>query len=74
MTQGDHVITGHGTNSQGNHWCTRDHGDRGNGFHYSNKDGSYYYDNPNGTKYHNDGAGKATLSTPDGRVIDLGKK
>ncbi|KAG2075495.1 hypothetical protein BDR04DRAFT_1091753 [Suillus decipiens] len=74
MTQGDYVTTGHGTNSQGNHWCTRDYGDRGTGIHYSNKDGSFYYDNPDGTKYHNNGAGRETLTTPDGRVIDVSKK
>jgi hypothetical protein len=36
---GDYSVTGHGTNDQGNHYCTRDYGDSGNNnaYHYSNR-------------------------------------
>lgn len=43
-----------GTNSQGNHYCSRDYGinvANPNSYHYSNRDGSYYYSNPNGSTY-----------------------
>ncbi|KAG1761524.1 hypothetical protein EDD22DRAFT_953984 [Suillus occidentalis] len=71
--RGEYTVTGHGTNKEGNHWCTRDYGSDGTGHHYSNKDGSFYYQNPDGSKYHNNGAGKATFTTPNGRVIGLQK-
>ncbi|KAG0701204.1 hypothetical protein DFH29DRAFT_927882 [Suillus ampliporus] len=74
MTQrGKSTITGHGTNKQGNHWCTRDYGSCGTGFHYSNTDDSYYYKNPDGSTVHVDKFGQKTLTTPDGRVIKLQK-
>ncbi|QRV98439.1 E4 ubiquitin-protein ligase UFD2 [Ceratobasidium sp. AG-Ba] len=44
--------SGSGTNSQGNHYCSRDYGSSApnqNSYHYSNTDGSYYYSNPNGS-------------------------
>ncbi|KAJ7455309.1 hypothetical protein B0H11DRAFT_251627 [Mycena galericulata] len=40
-----YIVTGSGTNSQGNHWCNRE-SSAGSGYHYSNSDGSYYYSNP----------------------------
>jgi hypothetical protein len=73
MADRDFVVTGSGTNKEGNHWCTRDYGESGTGHHYSNKDGSYYYQNPDGSKYYNNGSGNATFTTPDGRVIKLEK-
>ncbi|KAI9566924.1 hypothetical protein HD554DRAFT_2174068 [Boletus coccyginus] len=60
---GSYKYTGSGTNSQGNHHCSRDYGSAGTGYHYSNADGSYYYNNPDGSKYYNNGK-MATLSTP----------
>ncbi|RDI87305.1 hypothetical protein Vi05172_g2873 [Venturia inaequalis] len=62
-----YTITGSGTNSQGNHYCSRDYGSsasNGNSYHYSNTDGSYYYSNPNGSTYHNDGNGGSTYTKP----------
>ncbi|KAF8840921.1 hypothetical protein BDN67DRAFT_967841 [Paxillus ammoniavirescens] len=44
---GSYSHTGHGTNSQGNHYCSCDYGSSGTGYHFSNTDGSYYYSNPN---------------------------
>ncbi|KAF8896120.1 hypothetical protein BD779DRAFT_562769 [Infundibulicybe gibba] len=42
-----YTVTGSGTNSQGNHYCSRqDSG--GSGYHYSNTNESYYYQNTNG--------------------------
>ncbi|KAI7469021.1 hypothetical protein KC357_g6624 [Hortaea werneckii] len=57
-----------GTNSQGNHYCTRDYGSsasNSNSYHYSNSDGSYYYSNPNGSTYYNSGSGYSNY-TPSG--------
>ncbi|KAG2114853.1 hypothetical protein DEU56DRAFT_985106 [Suillus clintonianus] len=73
MTECDFTITGHGTNKEGNHWCTRDYGSSGTGHHYSNKDGSFYYKNPDGSQYFNNGSGKAALTTPNSHVVDLQK-
>lgn len=62
--------TGSGTNSQGNHWCSRDYGSGAsnqNSYHYSNQNGSYYYSNPNGSTYYNPGnGGSATYTPPSG--------
>ncbi|TGZ79112.1 hypothetical protein EX30DRAFT_397274 [Ascodesmis nigricans] len=72
----EYTHTGSGTNSQGNHWCSRDYGTSAsnlNSYHYSNKEGSYYYSNPNGSTYHNDGAGKAVYTPPAGNS-NSGKK
>ncbi|KIM40530.1 hypothetical protein M413DRAFT_28346 [Hebeloma cylindrosporum] len=33
----DYTVTGSGTNDQGNHWCSRQGNDGGNGYHHSNK-------------------------------------
>ncbi|RPB19661.1 hypothetical protein L211DRAFT_842378 [Terfezia boudieri ATCC MYA-4762] len=65
--QGSYEYKSSGTNSQGNHYCSRDYGPSApnpNSYHYSNKDGSYYYSNPNGSTYHNDGKGAATYNPP----------
>ena len=54
-----------GTNSQGNHYCTRgDSTASGGAYHYSNTNGSYYYQNNNGSTYYNDGAGSAKYTAP----------
>ncbi|TDL28848.1 hypothetical protein BD410DRAFT_712098 [Rickenella mellea] len=61
--------TGSGTNSQGNHYCSRDYGSSAsnqNSYHYSNTNGSYYYSNPNGSTYYNDGQGGSTYTPPSG--------
>ncbi|KAF8599920.1 hypothetical protein BDV93DRAFT_477053 [Ceratobasidium sp. AG-I] len=61
--------TGHGTNSQGNHYCSRDYGSsasNSNSYHYSNSNGSYYYSNPNGSTYYNSGDGHASYTSPSG--------
>ncbi|KAH8743774.1 hypothetical protein F5883DRAFT_655603 [Diaporthe sp. PMI_573] len=58
-----------GSNSQGNHYCTRDYGSGAsnpNSYHYSNSDGSYYYSNPNGSTYYNNGHGISTYTPPSG--------
>ncbi|KAI0905493.1 hypothetical protein F4824DRAFT_497732 [Ustulina deusta] len=58
-----------GTNSQGNHYCARDHGSSAsnpNSYHYSNTDGSYYYSNPNGSTYYNNGQGSSNYTSPSG--------
>ena len=51
---GSYSYTSSGTNSQGNHYCSRDYGSsaaNSNSYHYSNSNGSYYYSNPNGSTY-----------------------
>ncbi|KAN0087848.1 hypothetical protein V8E55_006469 [Tylopilus felleus] len=58
--------TGGGVNSRGNHWCARDFGSAGFGYHYSNADGSFYYYNPNGSTYYNDGRGFSRYTSPSG--------
>ncbi|KAG6330745.1 hypothetical protein ID866_8343 [Astraeus odoratus] len=60
--------TGSGTNSQGNHYCSRDYGSSGTGYHYSNQGGSYYYSNPNGSTYYNNGSGYSQYTSPSGDV------
>ncbi|OAA61722.1 hypothetical protein SPI_04581 [Niveomyces insectorum RCEF 264] len=55
-----------GTNSQGNHYCSRDYGNGSNAYHYSNNNGSYYYQNPSGSTYYNNGAGGSTYTSPSG--------
>ncbi|CCG84569.1 protein of unknown function [Taphrina deformans PYCC 5710] len=45
-------VSGSGTNSQGNHYCSRDYGSsasNSNAYHYSNQDGSYHYSNSDGS-------------------------
>ncbi|KAH7335008.1 hypothetical protein B0J17DRAFT_618126 [Rhizoctonia solani] len=70
----------HGTNSQGNHYCSRDYGSSApnqNSYHYRqvyppiyvclyNTDGSYYYSNPNGSSYYNSGSGHTNYTSPSG--------
>ncbi|GAA5966641.1 hypothetical protein JCM8115_000234 [Rhodotorula mucilaginosa] len=58
--------SGSGSNSQGNHYCSRDYGNGSNSYHYSNSDGSYYYANSNGSTYHNNGSGGATYTSSKG--------
>ncbi|PCD46006.1 hypothetical protein AU210_001422 [Fusarium oxysporum f. sp. radicis-cucumerinum] len=65
----DYTTKNSGTNSLGNHYCSRDYGtsaSNSNSYHYSNTDGSYYYSNPNGSTYHNDGQGSSTYTSPSG--------
>jgi len=56
-----------GTNSAGNHYCTRgDSKASGGAYHYSNSNGSYYYQNTNGSTYYSNpstGFSKYTSST-----------
>ncbi|PFH59174.1 hypothetical protein XA68_12735 [Ophiocordyceps unilateralis] len=62
-----------GTNSQGNHYCSRDYGSdvaNTNSYHYSNTDGSYYYSNSNGSTYYNDGQGASVYTAPDGQSYE----
>ncbi|RFN47133.1 hypothetical protein FIE12Z_8658 [Fusarium flagelliforme] len=66
-----------GTNSQGNHYCSRDYGSsasNSNSYHYSNTDGSYYYSNPNGSTYHNNGQGSSTYTAPNGNSYSSDSK
>ncbi|KAG2413060.1 hypothetical protein HFD88_010619 [Aspergillus terreus] len=74
-----YYYTDSGTNSQGNHWCSRDYGTgsdsngagRGDAYHYSNQNGSYYYSNSNGSTYYNNGKGEAWYTSGgDTRKID----
>ncbi|KAI9927273.1 hypothetical protein ASPWEDRAFT_177733 [Aspergillus wentii DTO 134E9] len=59
-----YTYTGFGTNSQGNHYCSRDYGSgasNSDSYHYSNSvpmnsNGSYYYSNPNDSTYYNNGS------------------
>jgi len=65
---GGYSYNSSGTNSQGNHYCSRDYGSDApnqNSYHYSNQDGSYYYSNSNGSTYYNDGQGGSKY-TPSG--------
>ncbi|KAF2157551.1 hypothetical protein K461DRAFT_264437 [Myriangium duriaei CBS 260.36] len=69
-----YTVTSSGTNSQGNHYCSRDYGSsasNSNSYHYSNTDGSYYYSNPNGSTYHNDGQGSSTYTPPGGNATGV---
>ncbi|RAH62504.1 hypothetical protein BO85DRAFT_445914 [Aspergillus piperis CBS 112811] len=73
----DFSYKGSGTNSQGNHWCSRDYGSgssNSNSYHYSNSDGSYYYSNPNGSTYYNNGSGGSTYTPPSGNGGSTRKK
>ncbi|KAL4257935.1 hypothetical protein AB1N83_009799 [Pleurotus pulmonarius] len=56
-SNGGYSYNSSGTNSQGNHYCSRDYGNGSNSYHYSNQDGSYYYRNPNGSTYHSSSSG-----------------
>ncbi|KAL1588294.1 hypothetical protein WHR41_02860 [Cladosporium halotolerans] len=61
--------TSSGTNSQGNHYCSRDYGasaSNQNSYHYSNANGSYYYSNPNGSTYYNNGSGGSKYTPGNG--------
>lgn len=68
-----YTTTSSGTNSQGNHYCSRDYGSgaaNSNSYHYSNSNGSYYYSNPNGSTYYNSGpsgGGNSTYTPPGGK-------
>ncbi|KAI5995817.1 hypothetical protein F5J12DRAFT_855199 [Pisolithus orientalis] len=66
----DYSYTGSGTNSSGNHWCSRDYGTSGTGYHYSNSDSSYYYSNPNGSTYFNSGDDYSKYTSPSGDVYE----
>ena len=73
-----YTIPSSGTNSNGNHYCSRDYGSSAqnqNSYHYSNKDGSYYYSNSNGSTYYNPGSsGKGqTTYTPSSSPDSSGK-
>ncbi|EJD54314.1 hypothetical protein AURDEDRAFT_156095 [Auricularia subglabra TFB-10046 SS5] len=69
MSGKDYSYTGSGTNSQGNHYCTRSDNDTGaHSYHYSNSDGSYYYSNSNGSTYYNSGTGYAQYTSPSGQT------
>ncbi|GHJ86316.1 hypothetical protein NliqN6_2718 [Naganishia liquefaciens] len=57
--------TGRGINSQGNSYDNRSY-PSGDGYHYSNANGSYYYSNPNGSTYYNSGDGYAQYKSPAG--------
>ncbi|KAG7452434.1 uncharacterized protein BT62DRAFT_924992 [Guyanagaster necrorhizus] len=64
-----YTYTGSGTNSRGNHYCSR--ADSGTGkpsYHYSNTDGSYYYSNSNSSTYYNSGTGYSQYTSPGGNV------
>ncbi|KIO21182.1 hypothetical protein M407DRAFT_245554 [Tulasnella calospora MUT 4182] len=66
---GGYDVTSSGTNSQGNHYCSRDYGEsasNSNSYHYSNTDGSYYYSNPNGSTYYDSGSGYANYTNSAG--------
>ncbi|KPI34992.1 uncharacterized protein AB675_11900 [Cyphellophora attinorum] len=68
-TSGGYHYTGSGTNSQGNHYCSRDYGSSAsnqNSYHYSNSNGSYYYYNANGSTYYNNGQGGSTYTPSSG--------
>ncbi|GAA5960809.1 hypothetical protein JCM3765_000825 [Sporobolomyces pararoseus] len=61
--------TSSGSNSQGNHYCSRDYGSGAksdNSYHYSNQNGSYYYSNSDGSKYYNSGDGYSSYTKSDG--------
>ncbi|KAL8651810.1 MAG: hypothetical protein Q9210_003048 [Variospora velana] len=66
-------VTSTGTNSQGNHYCSRDYSSgnsqpaNSNSYHYSNSNGSYYYSNPNGSTYYNTGDGGSKYTAPGGK-------
>ncbi|KAF8071800.1 hypothetical protein FPV67DRAFT_1482762 [Lyophyllum atratum] len=67
MSDKGYKYTGSGTNSQGNHYCSRQDSNTGNsGYHYSNTNGSYYYQNTNGSTYYNDGAGSSRYTSANG--------
>ncbi|KAF2716752.1 hypothetical protein K431DRAFT_202727, partial [Polychaeton citri CBS 116435] len=64
-----YTVTSSGTNSQGNHYCSRNYhstASNPNSFHYSNIDGSYYYSNPNGSTCYNSGTGSSRYTPPSG--------
>ncbi|KAJ7582655.1 hypothetical protein C8J56DRAFT_955385 [Mycena floridula] len=60
--------TGSGTNSQGNHYCSRATDSGNTGYHYSNSNGSYYYANTNGSTYYNSGSGYSQYTSPSGQT------
>ncbi|KIM40531.1 hypothetical protein M413DRAFT_445975 [Hebeloma cylindrosporum] len=68
-----YTYTGSGTNSQGNHYCSREGTNGGSGYHYSNTNGSYYYQNTNGSTYYNSGSGQSTYTSPSGQTKTTGK-
>ncbi|ODH26157.1 hypothetical protein ACO22_04791 [Paracoccidioides brasiliensis] len=69
-SSGVYTYKSSGTNSQGNHYCSRDY-DSGaansNSYHYSNSNGSYYYSNPSGSTYYNNGKGSFTFTATSGK-------
>ncbi len=65
-----YTYSGSGTNSQGNHYCSRDYGSNASNsytYHYSNSNGSYYYSNPDSSTYYNDGKGNANYNPPSSK-------
>ncbi|KAH7105048.1 hypothetical protein BKA62DRAFT_691513 [Auriculariales sp. MPI-PUGE-AT-0066] len=69
MSDKGYTYTGSGTNSQGNHYCTRADNDTGShSYHYSNNDGSYYYSNSNGSTYYSAADGSSTYTSPSGQT------
>ncbi|KAG0149290.1 hypothetical protein CROQUDRAFT_653867 [Cronartium quercuum f. sp. fusiforme G11] len=68
--RGQHYnVTSHGTNSEGNHYCSRQYDNQAsdaNAFHYSNRDNSYYYSNSDGSTFHQGSNGTSTYTTPSG--------
>ncbi|GAA5906166.1 hypothetical protein JCM6882_006064 [Rhodosporidiobolus microsporus] len=67
MPSNSYNTTSSGTNSQGNHYCSRDYGSgASNSNSYSNSNGSYYYSNSDGSKYYNSGDGYASYTKSDG--------
>ncbi|KAK4245900.1 hypothetical protein C7999DRAFT_15914 [Corynascus novoguineensis] len=75
MSGKGYSYSGSGTNSQGNHWCSRDFGSAAsnqNSYHYSNRDGSYYYSNPDNSTYYNNGRGGSTYTAPSGYKYSSG--
>ncbi|KAI0091128.1 hypothetical protein BDY19DRAFT_991708 [Irpex rosettiformis] len=63
-----YTVNGSGTNSSGNHWCSRSGDNGSSGYHYSNSDGGYYYNNPNGSTYYQSSKGSTTYTSPSGQV------
>ncbi|KAK7688976.1 hypothetical protein QCA50_007667 [Cerrena zonata] len=69
MSGKSYTVTNSGTNSQGNHYCSRTDNNSGNsGYHYSNSNGSYYYQNTNGSTYYNSGTGYSQYTSPGGQT------
>ncbi|KAK0197052.1 hypothetical protein F5146DRAFT_1013848 [Armillaria mellea] len=69
MSDKGYTYSGSGTNSQSNHYCSRQDSSTGApSYHYSNQNGSYYYSNTNGSTYYNSGSGYSQYTSPSGQV------